>query len=43
MDKLSCEFCGADFESGDGYSDTYCSEECWEADTDYGNEDTNER
>ena len=33
----NCIYCGRDFT--DGYSKDYCSEACWECDTDYGNDE----
>lgn len=38
MTKPSCQHCGRDYEKEAGYDDNYCSEECWETATDYGND-----
>ena len=32
MEELHCEFCGEEFEEGEGVGDTYCSEDCAEND-----------
>jgi hypothetical protein len=41
-DERTCLFCGSSFDFYDGYDGKYCCEACWEADTDYGEDEDEE-